>query len=61
MKHKVLLRRSAIAKDLGTPKYRSRVVRDKKHYTRKGRRVRDHQNGRGLFLFGKLVFELISA
>jgi hypothetical protein len=48
MKQKVLSRRSAVAKDLGTSKYRPRVVRDKKHYTRKGRKARDHQSGRGL-------------
>lgn len=32
--------KSKIAKDLRTPKYRPRVVKSKKVYTRKGRRPR---------------------
>jgi hypothetical protein len=38
---KVFSRRSPIAKDLGTAKYRPRVVRDKRKYTRKGHKNRD--------------------
>jgi hypothetical protein len=30
-------RRSKVAADLGTPKYRARVIRNRKIYTRKGR------------------------
>jgi hypothetical protein len=37
-----LKRRSVVARDLRTPKYRPRVVRSKKSYTRKGRK-RDDQ------------------
>jgi len=29
--------RNAVARDLRTPKYRPRVVRNRKHYIRKGR------------------------
>ena len=32
-------KRSAVARDLRTPKYRLRVVRSKRLYTRKGRKV----------------------
>jgi hypothetical protein len=35
--------RSVIAQDLRTPKYRPRVVRSRKLYTRKGRKDRDSQ------------------
>jgi hypothetical protein len=56
MKKQVVVLRSTdikvanpIAKDLRDPKYRSRVVRNKKVYTRKGRKARDHMC-QGLFL-----------
>ena len=51
MKQKLKVR-SVIAQDLRTPKFRMRVVRSKKHYTRKGKPGRDfrsHEN-RGFIL-----------
>ncbi len=44
MKRKQKRNRSPVARDLRTPKYRPRVVRDKTKYTRKGRPNR-HKSG----------------
>jgi len=42
MKHDDKIRKNWVAKELSNPKYRQRIVKSKKKYTRKGRKESPH-------------------
>ena len=42
MKHDERTRKNWVAKELSSPKYRQRIVKSKKKYTRKGRKESPH-------------------